>query len=197
MVVGFTMAHEIPTPVTSEIDDIALARVVRGDATAWRDFVRCYERMVFALVSRLCAGGRGDGLVEDLAQECFLRVFKALPTFRLDGAAKLSTWILTIATRVTIDELRRRRVNLVPLDQMQDCADSKIAPADQQLFARQIQRWVVSLEPEMRAAMALRVFHDLSYEEIADALEIEVGTVKSRIGRARAILRQRLEEERP
>src|SRR5438132_4247138 len=95
------------TPPT-ELDEITLARAVRGDAAATRALVVLYEVRVFALVSRM-VGGRARATVEDIAQDTFVAVFRRLGGFDPRGGAKLSTWILTIAARRAIDELRRRR----------------------------------------------------------------------------------------
>src|SRR5262245_42484489 len=94
-----------------ELDQVTLARAQRGDEGACRTLVVTYQRPVFALLSRILRRN-----VDDLAQETFLRVFRALPRFRPAGPARLSTWILTIATRLAIDELRAARV-WVPLDE--------------------------------------------------------------------------------
>src|SRR5215831_16089459 len=95
-----------------ELDDLTLARAQRGDEPACRTLVERYQRPVFALLGRMC----GHARVEDLAQETFLRVFRALPRFDRSGPARLSTWILTVATRLALDELRRRPLRTVELD---------------------------------------------------------------------------------
>src|SRR5512143_4044866 len=85
---------------TSELDRATLLRCKAGDPMAFRALVARYERPVFALLSRIV--GRGPE-VEDLAQETFLRAHRALPRFDLDGPARVSTWLLTIATRLALD----------------------------------------------------------------------------------------------
>lgn len=136
-------------------------------------------------------------LVEDLAQETMVRVFGALPRFDPDGPAKLSTWILKIASRLAINELQRRRPTIVPLTSTEerlvggDAADRAHRRA---AIARAIQDAVARLSPEYRAAFLLREYHGLEYVEIAEALELEMGTVKSRLARARASLRRTLTE---
>ncbi len=93
-------------PTSAELDDLTLARARRGDREAFRELVERHEVQVFALLGRMLLG-RG-ALVEDLAQETFLRVFTALHRFDPAGPARLGTWILTIATRLALDELKRR-----------------------------------------------------------------------------------------
>jgi len=177
---------------TREIDDVTLARAQRGEAAAWRVLVEHYQRPVFALLSRMLSPGGRAQLVEDLAQETFLRVFRALPAFDAGGRARLSTWILTIATRLCIDELRRTAGRTEPLERAREVA----APArsDARVEARAIARAIAELAPEYRAAFLLRELHELEYDEIGRALGIDLGTVKSRLSRARAALREALAE---
>jgi RNA polymerase sigma-70 factor (ECF subfamily) len=105
-------AHKDEPRVTApaELDELTVARAQRGDDRARRELVLRYQRPVFALLSRMLHGRASHTSVEDLAQETFLKVFRALPGFDRQGSARLSTWILTIATNLAIDELRRRRV---------------------------------------------------------------------------------------
>src|SRR5687767_5675345 len=88
------------------LDEVTLRRAQRGDHRAWRDLIERYQGPVHALIWRLLAG-RARHRVEDLTQEVFVRVLRALPKFDPGGPASLSTWILTIATRLTLNELRR------------------------------------------------------------------------------------------
>lgn len=140
-------------------------------------------------------GERRD-LVEDLAQDTFLRVFKALDTFDRSGPARLSTWILTIASRRAIDELRRRRPKQTSLDHAQPIAEPSGADTltRRRMLAGHLRAAIEELSPSHRAAFLLREYHEMSYEEIAENLEIDLGTVKSRLSRARAALRSKLAE---
>jgi RNA polymerase sigma-70 factor (ECF subfamily) len=127
----------------------------------------------------------------DVAQETFMRVFRALPDWDPRGSARLSTWILTVATRAAIDELRKR----TPTGALVDVVDSAPPPPTELRSLRHaIERALGELVPEFRAVFVLREFHELSYQEIAGALDIDVGTVKSRLSRARAELRVALAE---
>ena len=185
------MAEPAPRPPTRELDDVTLARAQRGEAAACKALVAQYQRPVFALLSRMLSPSGRIALVEDLAQETFLRAFRALPAFDRAGRARLSTWILTIATRLCIDELRKQTAT-EPIEKAREIA----APqrSDARLEARAIARAVAQLAPEYRAAFLLRELHDLEYDEIARALGIDLGTVKSRLSRARAALREALAE---
>ena len=176
-----------------EIDEITLARAKRGEERARRALVEAYQRRVHALLYRML-GGRGD-VAADLAQETFVRVFGALGRFAPDGAARLSTWILTIATRLALNELRRR-----PAEPIVEVEIGGGARPDRELerraLAAAVQRGIADLKPVHRAVLILREYHELEYEEIAAALELDVGTVKSRLSRARAALREALGELR-
>jgi len=179
-----------------EIDDRTLRLAAAGDRDASRALVETYQRRVFALASRMLAG-RGRATIEDAAQDTFLQVFRQLPGFRAAGPAKLSTWILTIAARRAVDELRRRRPALVA--DLEPAPDPRSeARGDDRAIRREliaaIERALRDLSPELRAAFLLREYHGLDYAEIASALAIDLGTVKSRLSRARAALRERLAE---
>jgi RNA polymerase sigma-70 factor (ECF subfamily) len=175
-----------------EIDDRTLRLAAAGDRDASRALVETYQRRVFALASRMLAG-RGRATIEDAAQDTFLQVFQRLAGFRPAGPARLSTWILTITARRAIDELRRQRPALVAdLEPAGDARGDDRAIRKELIAA--IERALHDLSPELRAAFLLREYHGLDYAEIASALAIDLGTVKSRLSRARAALRVRLAE---
>lgn len=183
------------TPTVRELDSVTLLRARRGERDAFTALVVFYQRSIFALLSRLLYGLRDASLVEDLAQETFLRVHRALPDFDPNGTARLSTWILTIATRLGIDELRRRRPVVVPLQAAEaipapDRADA-VAVRNQQ--RRAIEAAIAELSADHRATFLLREAHGLEYEEIARALDVDLGTVKSRLFRAKDQLRAALQ----
>ena len=169
-----------------------LVRAQGGDREAFRELVEQHEGAVFALLGRLLMARQG--LVEDLAQETFLRVYTALPGFDRNGPARLRTWILTIATRLALDELKRRRPAQQPLppDLAGDARTD--AGVERRALGDAIARAVNQLGPEQRAAFLLREQYGLEYVEIAVALSLDLGTVKSRISRARAALRAALAE---
>ena len=94
------------SPIVLSFDEVTLRRAQRGDERAWRDLIDRFQQPVHALIWRLLAG-RAQHRAADLTQETFVRVLRALPRFDPSGPASLSTWILTIATRLTLNELRR------------------------------------------------------------------------------------------
>jgi RNA polymerase sigma-70 factor (ECF subfamily) len=175
-------------------DELTLARARRGDRAALAEILERLNAPVHALVHRMLPGQRD--LVDDAAQEALLRVLRALPRFDPAGPARLSTWALTIATRVALDVLRRRaREPLAIEDAPIEPASAAASPertADQRALARRVEAAAAELPDDQRAVLVLRAFHDLDYDEIAAALGIEEGTVKSRLNRARGALRAAL-----
>lgn len=174
-----------------ELDASIVRRAQAGHRGATRQLVMAYQRPVFSLLWRLLAPAGREAMVEDLAQETFLRVFRALATFDVDGPAQLSTWVLTIATRIGIDELRRNRPELRTLDRVARAAgpslERQVAARDE---ARRVEQAMAELTSDQRAVLVLSVYFDLGHDDIAAAVGCEVGTVKSRLSRARRRLRE-------
>ncbi|HRC57181.1 MAG: sigma-70 family RNA polymerase sigma factor [Myxococcales bacterium] len=181
-----------------ELDEITLARAQRGDRAAFRSLIEAYKRPVHAIIGRMMVGRARQAEVEDLAQETFLRVYRALPAFEARGPGRLSRWILTIATRLALDELRRLRPDPAAREQSDDVPghDRTDDALHRRALASAIANAVDELSAEQRAVFLLREFHDFEYQEIASTLDIDVGTVKSRLSRARAQLQLSLEELR-
>lgn len=190
---GVTIARMDPEPADARLIDAAR----EGDPRAKTTLVRTHERAVFALLQRMLRPSGLDGLVEDLAQETFLRAFRALSRFDPEGPAKLRTWLLTIATRLAINECQRTRIPTVPVDDFVETLEGPFA-ADRddtrRRAANAIARAIATLPPRQRAAFVLQQFHHFDHAAIADALEVPVGTVKSRLARARTALRTALKE---
>jgi RNA polymerase sigma-70 factor, ECF subfamily len=184
------------TPRSSVAElDVGTLRLARaGDAKAQRRFVEHHARVVFHLLSRMLhPAGRG-AMVEDLAQETMVRAVGALPRFEPSGAAKLSTWVLTIASRLALKELRRpRAAAATELD-----ASTEHGPEHELRAHRmrdRLQAVVAGMSPELRAAFVLSGAHGLTPTEIAGALEIPVATVRTRLHRARTLVRDAWREE--
>jgi RNA polymerase sigma-70 factor (ECF subfamily) len=173
------------------MDDLAALR--SGDAAAFRRLVERHQQPVYALCVAL-AGADG----EDLAQETFLRVLGALDGFDPAGPATLRSWILTIARRLCHDRARHvgRGVEIMPA-QPADAADERAGPEEQAHAAslgRRVRAAVAALPAEQRVVIALREWEGLDYEEIAAIEGVPVGTIRSRLARARAALREALAE---
>ena len=173
-------------------DELALRRAQRGEERAWRDLITRFQGPVHSLIWRLLAG-RAKHRAEDLTQETFVRVLRALPRFDAAGPAKLSTWILTIAARLALNELRRPEA--AALEHEPPGSERADASAERVRLGRAIASGMAALPDAQRAVIVLREYHELEYEEIAEALELDLGTVKSRISRARAALREHLQKE--
>jgi RNA polymerase sigma-70 factor (ECF subfamily) len=177
----------LPAP----LDGALVARCRAQDPMAFRAFVVRYERMVFALLSRML--GQGPE-VEDLAQETFVRAFQAFPGFDPDGTAKLSTWLLTIATRLALDSRKRRRLDVRDLDEGNEAttgATPEISLERREL-GRALAEAAATLPEDQRAALVLAELHGLSIAEIATALEVPENTAKTRLFRAREKMRAAL-----
>jgi RNA polymerase sigma-70 factor (ECF subfamily) len=178
-----------------KIEDLKLiTRFKNGDASAFEEIVLEYQDKTFNLC-RYMLGNRQDA--EDAAQEVFLKAYQALPRFQPDAA--LSTWLYRIAVNTCID--RRRMPILESLFGSSAEGETLIHdpasddPSPETLYqAKQIdqalQTGLRSLSPKLRAVIVLKELEELSYEEIAETLGISMGTVKSRIARAREELKK-------
>ena len=192
--------------VANDADTALVARLVARDEQAFNAVVRAYQRRVFALLFRML-GNRAEA--EDLAQEVFVQVFKAIGSFR--GESKLSTWIYRIAVNLSKNRTKYLRVRHAgeqdPLDSVAErvpLADAKranvayVARPDDMVAGKQMERIVrdaiLQLEPSFRECLVLRDVEDLSYEEIGSITGLAEGTVKSRIHRARAQLKELVEQ---
>ena len=148
------MALAMTAPASTELDRATLDRARALDPLALRAFVVRYERPVFALLSRMLGPGPH---VEDLAQETFLRALRALPAFRPDGAARASTWLLTIATRLALDARKKKQLPLAPpeaADAVPDRATPETERARREL-GRRLALAAEALSDDQRAAFLL------------------------------------------
>ncbi|MDQ5816731.1 MAG: sigma-70 family RNA polymerase sigma factor [Actinomycetota bacterium] len=171
-----------------EPDPQVVGAARRGDIDAFEVLVRRYQGDVWRLALHLM---HDDSLADDVTQEAFVRAFRFLPRYR--GDAKFSTWLFTIARNCANDELRRsgRRKNLrVRLDQ-----ERPRAPADESV-ALEVREAVTALPMDLREPVVLIDMFGASYAEVARILGTPVGTVKSRVHRARATLARSLLTQR-
>lgn len=174
---------------------IASAR--NGDEAAFGELVQKYQKRVYTLTVRMCPTPE---LAEEAAQEAFLSAWQGLPFFR--GDAAFSTWLYRLASNACVDLLRKeRRHQGTSLDDDTvgaEIPDTKPTPeeaAETKELRAQIEAGLRQLSPEHRAVLILREIQQLNYEEIADALSLDLGTVKSRISRGRRQLRDFLKEQ--
>ena len=173
------------------------APVAEWTPPSWEDVVRDHSARVYRLAYRL-TGNTYDA--EDLTQEVFVRVFRSLPSYT---PGTFEGWLHRITTNLFLDMARRRqRIRFEGLGEETESRLGGSEPTPAQAFDdahldNDIQDALKALAPEYRAAVILCDIEGLSYEEIADALDIKLGTVRSRIHRGRAQLRAALEHRRP
>ncbi len=193
-------------PETDESSERRFIERLRAhDERAFNELVQTYEQRVFRLVFRML--GRRDE-AEDMAQEVFVQVFKAVGQFR--GDSKLSTWIYRIAVNLCknrVKYLSRRHTDAqdeldpvaerAPLSQAKGVTSADVARPDHMVEGFQVERIVheciAELEADFREVLILRDVEDLSYEEIGEITGLAEGTVKSRIHRARGMLKAKVE----
>ena len=174
---------------------IAAAR--EGDQGAFEELVLLYEKRVLALTQRMC--GNPEDAAE-AAQEAFLAAWQGLKNFR--GDSSFSTWLYRLSSNACVDLLRRegRRQAAVSLDgedlnlDIPSPIPSPQEEAERRELREQIEAGLRALPPEYRQALILREIHQLSYQEIGEALGLDIGTVKSRISRGRKRLQKYLME---
>ena len=176
-------------------EDQLLERCRRGDPEAQRELWLTYKDRVYSIALYFFHGD--TALAEDVTQDVFIKVLGSLDRFA--GRADLSTWLYRIVANACMDEQRRRRrwSFLGELGDALPTAWSEPRPsaieglvADER--AQMIRDAIGALSPKLRIAVLMRYFDDLSYEQIADALECSMGTVASRLSRAHAELARRL-----
>jgi RNA polymerase sigma factor (sigma-70 family) len=163
----------------------------------WDEVVELHSDRVFRLAYRL-TGNRPDA--EDLTQEVFVRVFRSLSTYR---PGTFEGWLHRITTNLFLDQARRKqRIRFDALsDERADRLTSSSAPPDaayaDRTFDDDVELALASLPPEFRAAVVLCDVEGLSYQEISDIMDAKLGTVRSRIHRGRAMLREALAHRAP
>ena len=172
-------------------------RLRRGDPRAFEELVIAYQHRVFGVALRML-GSRAEA--EEAAQEVFLRAHRAVADFR--GGAKLSTWLYTIASRLCMNRLAsgERRLLREGEEALARIPSGHASPADELERSERdaaLHRAIAELSDERRMVVVLRDLEGLSYEEIAAALDLELGTVRSRLHRARLDLKEKLERFLP
>lgn len=178
--------------MTREQEIMAIRQVLSGDVNAFETIVKEYEKNVYNLALRM-TGNPDDAL--DISQEAFLKAYNSLSSFR--GDSKFSVWLYRIVSNLCLDFLRsKKRRPAVSLsvendegeDVELDIADESQSPEtllERKLTREAVHRGLDSLSPDQRQILLLREIQGFSYEEIAQTLTLEAGTVKSRIFRAR------------
>jgi RNA polymerase sigma-70 factor (ECF subfamily) len=174
-----------------------------GQERAYRELVRRYERPIFSLLYRMV---RDRELAEDLSQETFVKALNAIESYRPEY--KFSSWLFKIANNAAIDHLRRRELDTLSLEgsphavtpdaveatalQIGDRGETPLDIVEAKELGGEIERAIAQLRPEYRACILLRHVDGRAYEEIAQMLDLPLGTVKTYIHRARNELRRLL-----
>ncbi len=186
----------------AETDQQLVARVQRGDSRAFDLLVLKYQHKIFGLISRYV---HDADEVQDVAQEAFIKAYRALPKFR--GDSQFYTWLYRIAVNTAKNHLvsRSRRPPGSDVDvsdaeyyegggALRDIENPENALYGEELKAV-VENAITDLPDELRTAVTLREFDGLSYEDIADIMDCPVGTVRSRIFRAREAIDQKVREQ--
>ena len=189
-----TLAQPAEAPLHIKSDEVLITLVHQGEHGAFRILLERYQERIRNLIYSIF---HDQQVVDDLSQEVFIKAYEALPQFRFQSS--FYTWLYRIAVNKSRDELRKRKVRRwFSLQTMLDSGDkelgSKILVEQhdnelQELLAAGLK----TLPEKYRIAIILKDVDGLSYEEIAEVMECEIGTVKSRLSRARAMLRKVLE----
>lgn len=165
-----------------------IRRAAQGDADAFRQLVEAYQTPAYRLAARMC----GPDSAEDVTQEAFLAAWRALPEFR--GDCRFSTWLYRLVSNAAIDCLRREKKHRDTGDvddlELPDGGPSPQEQAERSDTRDAVRRALDRLSPEHRQVLLLRFMQELDYGEIARALDVSEGTVKSRINRAKSKLRE-------
>lgn len=194
----------LATPDYATLDDRGLAKLAaRGREPAFRELLSRYERPVFSLVYRMV---RDRTLAEDLAQEAFIRAFNAIGSYK--SSYKFSNWILKIANNHTIDYLRKRKLDTVSIHgsphatTQDEVSQTRVVlesrdenPAEyveHKELGGQIEAAIGDLRDEYRTVILLRHVEGHAYDEIAEIMDLPLGTVKTYLHRARGELRKSL-----
>ena len=180
-------------------DEELVAAFQDGDASAFDQLVRRWDRRIHGAIYRVVGA---DEDARDLCQEAFLKAYRGLGTFKRE--ARFSSWLYQIALNVCRDRIRRRRGKVsVSLDELDDSGDVRLrasAPSPLELveardLSRMVETAMAALTADEREVIVLKEYQGLTFPEIAEALEVPLSTVKTRLYRGLAQLRHRLERE--
>ncbi len=171
-------------------DIVLVEKTLEGDGRAFGKLVRRHHDLVFSVV-RSIMGRRDDA--EDVVQEIFIKIYRNLAGYR--GDARLSTWIYRIARNEAINAVKRSRIDTETLDESSRHVGTEKNPEER--FERKLSKQLVEellepLEEQHRIAIELRYMGEKSYAEIAEIMDIPIGTVKTYLYRAKAAMKKSL-----
>ena len=191
------MTNESPPPTDAEL----VAAILKGEQESFSDLVKRYQGRLVNYLYRLL---RSTQEAEDLAQEVFFKVYRALD--RYDPRYKFSTWLFRVAQNAAIDQIRKRRLQLVSMDRQgadgEDLGTWEFASSDPSPYGdlrnrergEAIQVAIDGLPWDYRELIVLRHFGELSYDEIAQLKDMPLGTVKNKLFRGRQMMKEQLRE---
>ncbi len=180
-------------------DGKIIAEALAGDQKAYAFLVEKHRKAIFHIINRIV---RNDEIARDLVQETFMKAFSSLASYRSEY--RFSTWLYKIAANSSIDHLRKKRIQALSLDRPIETSDGTMEievpdysfHPERELVKKQqrvsIEEAIQSLPDKYREVIIYRHKDDKSYDEIAELLDIPVGTVKARIFRARELLKKKL-----
>jgi RNA polymerase sigma-70 factor (ECF subfamily) len=163
-------------------------KAVAGDERAFRKMLESHYTLIYSVV-RGVAGQRGE--TDDIVQEVFIKIFRALGDFR--GDSRLSTWIYRIARNEALNAIERRAPQVISIDDCEElpaAGENPEASYRRRIGRERLERFMDRLDEKQRVAIELRYIGDKSYEEIADIMDIPLGTVKTYIYRAKLSLKR-------
>jgi len=179
---------------------VLVRRCLAGDAGAWEDIVRAYNRRIYNLCYRFTNSADN---ADDLTQEVFIKVYRTLASYDVEKGA-FTTWLTTLTRNLLVDHFRRSRMDRLTesIDAGRTEEDDSVSlserlpdrgpsPADRlasQETQKMVQRALARISPDLREAVILRDLQDMDYKEISKVLRVPEGTVKSRINRGRTEL---------
>lgn len=187
-----------------DLDEVLVQKIKAGDTDSFETLVSRHQRKIFAFIYRMTVSQED---ARDLTQEVFIQVFRSLDKFR--GDAKFSTWLYRLAANKSLDFLRRNkkavpldlnlRADAVDLPGRAGLPDRNGAPDNnpEQMYLREekvrrLRRMIAGLPDRYRVALVLYHYENLSYQQIAEALEVPLKTVATRLYRAKLILKEKL-----
>lgn len=201
-----TTASDTPRENASESsreDDVLVKRAMGGDEQAYSELVDKYQRALYFHILKMI---KDKEQVNDLVQEAFVKAFDNLNTYSTNYA--FSTWLYRIATNHTIDYLRKKKLKTLSIDEPVKTRDGEMrmqledesAGTDRNIIRKQrqniVQNAIDDLPPKYRKVIEMRHMEEKSYQEIADVLDLPLGTVKAHIFRARELLYKALKDKR-
>lgn len=173
-----------------------------GDIEAFEELIKSYEKRIFNIALKM-VGNREDA--SDVAQEVCIKIFKSIDKFKENSS--FSTWVYRITSNVCIDQARKRRNNIISLAAASDDGEYEIPIANEDKLpeeivesrelSKMVKSYIHKLVPEQRIIIVMRDIYGYSYEEIANILGVSMGTVKSRLNRARGTLKDKIKNAEP